>query len=40
MTRTAITLTPDASIRQSAKKMKEHGVSSIMITQHAHLVGV
>ena len=40
MTRTAITLSPDASIRQSAKKMKEHGVSSIMVIQHAHLVGV
>lgn len=40
MARTAITLAPDASIRQSAKKMKQHGVSSIMITQHAHLVGV
>ena len=40
MTRKAITLAPDASIRQSAKKMKEHGVSSIMITEHAHLVGV
>ena len=40
MTRTAITLSPDASIRQRAKKMKEHGVSSIMVIQHAHLVGV
>ncbi|TMP19637.1 DUF294 nucleotidyltransferase-like domain-containing protein [Pseudoalteromonas sp. S2893] len=40
MTRTAITLAPDASIRQTAKKMKKHGVSSIMITEHAILVGV
>lgn len=40
MARTAITLSPDASIRQSAKKMKQHGVSSIMITEHARLVGL
>jgi CBS domain-containing protein len=40
MTRKAITLPPDASIRHSAKKMQEHGVSSIMITENSHLVGV
>jgi CBS domain-containing protein len=40
MERKAITLTPDASIRQTAKKMKKHSVSSIMIIEHANLVGV
>jgi len=40
MTRKAITLPPDASIRNSAKKMQEHGVSSMMITENSHLVGV
>lgn len=40
MTRKAITLPPDASIRYAAKKMQEHGVSSMMITEQAHLVGV
>ncbi|MBB1405414.1 CBS domain-containing protein [Pseudoalteromonas sp. SG44-5] len=40
MTRKAITLTPDSSIRHAAKQMQEYGVSSIMITQDAHLVGV
>jgi len=40
MTRKAITLPPDASIRHSAKKMQEHGISSMMITENSHLVGV
>ncbi|MEM5549748.1 DUF294 nucleotidyltransferase-like domain-containing protein [Pseudoalteromonas neustonica] len=40
MSRKAVTLAPDASIRQTAKKMKKHGVSSIMITEFERLVGV
>ena len=40
MSRKAVTLSPDASIRQAAKKMKEHGVSSIMVTEYERLVGV
>ncbi|MEM0516422.1 DUF294 nucleotidyltransferase-like domain-containing protein [Pseudoalteromonas sp. YIC-827] len=44
MTRQAITLTPDASIRQCAQTMSEHRVSSIMVTQgegqEARLIGV
>ncbi len=40
MTRQAITLTPNASIRHAAKKMQQHGVSSIMITENEHLIGV
>ncbi|WP_213608972.1 DUF294 nucleotidyltransferase-like domain-containing protein [Pseudoalteromonas sp.] len=40
MTRKAITLPPDESIRHGAKKMQEQGVSSIMITEHDHLIGV
>ncbi|MDN3378907.1 MULTISPECIES: DUF294 nucleotidyltransferase-like domain-containing protein [unclassified Pseudoalteromonas] len=40
MSRKAVTLPPDASIRQTAKKMKMHGVSSIMITEFEQLVGV
>ncbi|QLE10227.1 CBS domain-containing protein [Pseudoalteromonas shioyasakiensis] len=40
MNRKAVTLAPDASIRQTAKKMKQQGVSSIMLTEHDRLVGV
>lgn len=40
MSRKAVALPPDASINQAAKKMKKHGVSSIMITEHECLVGV
>jgi len=40
MTRKAITLTPDSSIRHAAKQMQEYGVSSIMITKDAQLDGV
>jgi len=40
MSRKAVTLSPDSSIRQAAKKMQKHAVSSIMITEHERLVGV
>lgn len=36
----AVTLSPDASIRQTAKKMSQHGVSSIMVMENDRLVGV
>ncbi|CCQ09542.1 Predicted signal-transduction protein containing cAMP-binding and CBS domains [Pseudoalteromonas luteoviolacea B = ATCC 29581] len=40
MTRTAVTLEPEASIRDAAKAMSEARVSSIMITQSDKLIGV
>ncbi|USD28045.1 CBS domain-containing protein [Pseudoalteromonas sp. SCSIO 43201] len=40
MTKEAVTITPDASIRDAARLMSEHRVSSIMITEHDRLVGV
>ena len=40
LTRKAITLGPDASIRDAAVKMSDHGVSSIMITKQASLMGI
>ena len=40
MNKGAVTLSPDASIRQTAKKMSQHGVSSIMVMEHERLVGV
>ncbi|MFC3034190.1 DUF294 nucleotidyltransferase-like domain-containing protein [Pseudoalteromonas fenneropenaei] len=40
MTRSAVTLPPDASIREAAKKMSEAGVSSLMVTANEQLLGV
>ncbi len=40
MTFGVVTLSPEASIRQTAKKMSAHCVSSIMITLNKKLVGV
>jgi CBS domain-containing protein len=40
VTHKAITLEPNATIRHAAKKMQAFGVSSIMITEDDHLIGV
>ncbi|MEI5640604.1 MULTISPECIES: DUF294 nucleotidyltransferase-like domain-containing protein [unclassified Pseudoalteromonas] len=40
MTKEAVTIAPTASIREAAKLMSEHRVSSIMVTEDAQLVGV
>ncbi len=40
MARQAVTLSPDASIRQCAVVMNEHGVSSIIVTENERLAGV
>ncbi len=40
MTKDAVTIAPTASIREAAKLMSQHRVSSIMVTEQARLVGV
>jgi CBS domain-containing protein len=40
LTREAITLGPEATIRDAAVKMSHHGVSSIMVTEQESLIGV
>ncbi|KJY86205.1 CBS domain-containing protein [Pseudoalteromonas piscicida] len=40
MTKDAVTIGPTASIREAAKLMSQHRVSSIMVTEQARLVGV
>lgn len=40
LSRSAITLTPEASIKEAAVTMSENGVSSIMVTEQSNLVGV
>ncbi|WP_440054013.1 DUF294 nucleotidyltransferase-like domain-containing protein [Pseudoalteromonas sp. T1lg65] len=40
MNKAAVSISPTSSIREAAKKMSEFGVSSIMVTEQAKLVGL
>jgi len=40
MVRAPVTVTPDTTIRRAAQLMAEHGVGSLVVTDHERLVGI